>query len=178
MLVLYSDDDQDIIPPYGFIHRPSALWRLSENPASQVDDDSRRETADQARDPRARVVDYNSVLLPATSDGHPALQLRAQIQLYATNRCCDRASLQVGSNEQTSQLTHSLVSPILASSLGNLCPLYIIVGDKEVLRDEGVYFAHRAADPSRYPVRNGVQQSERQIAGAKRFTEPTRVRLP
>jgi len=45
-----------------------------------------------------------------------------QIQLYATN----------------AQLRHPWVSPV-NGYLGGLCPLYILAGDKEVLRDEIIY---------------------------------------
>lgn len=74
------------------------------------------------------------------------------------------------------QLSHPLVSPILQGSLGNLCPLYIIAGDREVLRDEIIYLAHKAAYPSQYPTREGaLRSSRRQKENAKKFTKPTRV---
>jgi hypothetical protein len=38
---------------------------------------------------------------------------------------------------------------ILRSSTG-LCPLQVIVGGGEILRDEQIYLAHKAADPERY----------------------------
>lgn len=68
------------------------------------------------------------------------------------------------------------MSPILQGSLGNLCPLYIIAGDGEVLRDEIVYFAHRAAHPDEYPVRQGVlMEGRRQKENVEKFTTPTKV---
>lgn len=48
--------------------------------------------------------------------------IKSQIQLYCTN----------------AQLTHPLVSPAMGY-LGGLCPLLVIAGDKEVLRDEIIY---------------------------------------
>ncbi|KAF9472963.1 alpha/beta-hydrolase [Pholiota conissans] len=90
------------------------------------------------------------------------LELRSQIQMYAT----------------TEQLIHPLVSPILQGSLGNLPPLYIIGGDGELLRDEIIYLAHKAAEPSNYPTRKGVlRDSVRQQENAKKFTTPTKVHL-
>ncbi|OSC99002.1 alpha/beta-hydrolase [Trametes coccinea BRFM310] len=90
------------------------------------------------------------------------LELRAQIQLYAT----------------TEQLSHPLVSPILQSSLGNLCPLYIIAGDGECLRDEIIYLAHKAAHPKDYPARQGVlREGRRQKENAEKFQVPTKVHL-
>lgn len=74
------------------------------------------------------------------------------------------------------QLTHPLLSPILQSSLGNLCPLYIIAGDGEVLRDEIIYLAHKAANPSDYPTRKGVVLSgRRQMENVDKFRTPTKV---
>ncbi|KAG6903465.1 hypothetical protein C0995_005488 [Termitomyces sp. Mi166 len=91
------------------------------------------------------------------------LELRAQIQLYAANE----------------QLCHPLVSPILQGSLGNLPPLYILAGNDEVLRDEIIYLAHRAAFPSEYPVRHGVlRDGHRQKENAERFTTPTKAGSP
>ncbi|KAE9410143.1 alpha/beta-hydrolase [Gymnopus androsaceus JB14] len=90
------------------------------------------------------------------------LELRSQIQQYAT----------------TEQLTHPLVSPIVQGSLGGLPPLYIIAGDGEVLRDEIIHLAHRAAHPAEYPARSGVlRDGNRQKANAAKFTTPTKVHL-
>jgi len=76
------------------------------------------------------------------------------------------------------QLTHPLVSPLLQASLGNLCPLYILAGDGEVLVDEIVYLAHKAAHPVSYPLREGATRgSKRQQENAKKFTAPTNVHL-
>ena len=47
-------------------------------------------------------------------------------------------------------LAHPLVSPVLQPTLGGLCPLFIMVGGGEMLRDEQVYIAHKCADPERY----------------------------
>ena len=55
---------------------------------------------------------------------------------------------------QLRQVSHLLVSPVLQSSLGNLCLLYILAGDGECLRDEIIYLAHNAVN--HYPVGQGV----------------------
>ncbi|KAI0637973.1 alpha/beta-hydrolase [Trametes polyzona] len=90
------------------------------------------------------------------------LELLAQIQLYAT----------------TEQLSHPLVSPVLQSSLGNLCPLYILAGNGECLRDEIIYVAHKAAHPKDYPARQGVlREGRRQKENAEKFQTPTKVHL-
>lgn len=91
------------------------------------------------------------------------VELRSQIQLYATN----------------AQLTHPLCSPVLHGSLGGLPPLYIIAGDGEVLRDEIVYLAHKAAHPERYPLSDELlRRSPRARENVERFShQPTKVHL-
>ncbi|WWC89008.1 uncharacterized protein L201_003925 [Kwoniella dendrophila CBS 6074] len=63
-----------------------------------------------------------------------------QIQLYATN----------------AQLCHPWVSPVLGY-LGGLPPLFVMCGDKEVLRDEIIFLAHKAANPDEHPIRDDVK---------------------
>lgn len=56
--------------------------------------------------------------------------------------------------------------------------MYIIAGDSEVLRDEIIYLAHRAAYPSEYPVRESVlKEARRQQENVEKFTKPTKVHL-
>ncbi|KAL8824686.1 MAG: hypothetical protein Q9191_004885, partial [Dirinaria sp. TL-2023a] len=63
------------------------------------------------------------------------VHIKDQIQMYATNQL----------------ISHPLVSPVLSPSLGGLPPLLILTGGGELLRDEQIYLAHKAANPSRYP---------------------------
>ncbi|EPQ59012.1 alpha/beta-hydrolase [Gloeophyllum trabeum ATCC 11539] len=129
----------------------------------------RRSSEGETRRDTSSVHTYNTDLMEPSppkvlmhNPDETPLELRAQIQIYATNE----------------QLTHPLVSPILQGSLGNLCPLYILVGDGEVLRDEGVYLAHRAAHPDEYPVRHGVLKAgRRQKENAEKYRTPTKVHL-
>ncbi|KIK71239.1 hypothetical protein GYMLUDRAFT_235590 [Collybiopsis luxurians FD-317 M1] len=65
------------------------------------------------------------------------LSIQQQIQLYTTNAL----------------LGHPLVSPALGY-LGNMPPLLMIISDKEVLRDEGIYTAHKAAHPEQFPIKD------------------------
>ncbi|KAF8165523.1 lipase/esterase [Crassisporium funariophilum] len=119
---------------------------------TQVEEDAYDIDHWEPKPPKVLMEDPNAV----------PLELRSQIQMYAT----------------TEQLTHPLVSPILQGSLGNLPPLYIIGGDGEVLRDEIIYLAHRAAHPAQHPTREGIlRDSRRQKENAKKFTKPTRVHL-
>lgn len=63
------------------------------------------------------------------------VEIKDQIQMYANNQL----------------ISHPLVSPVLQPSLGGLPPLLIMTGGGEVLRDEQIYLAHKAANPSKYP---------------------------
>jgi hypothetical protein len=88
-------------------------------------------------------------------------QIKSQIQIYATNN----------------NLTHPLVSPVNAY-LGGLPPLYIMAGDKEVLRDEILFLAHKAVHPDRYPLRPDLRAMNPLMDGIKeRFPNPTQVHL-
>jgi len=110
------------------------------------------------------------------------LEITHQIQLYTTNPL----------------LKHPLVSPVLAY-LGGLPPLFVIASDREALRDEIIYTlvnltavrwclstlgltsasdsAHRAADPSKYPVSEETKRLYPALAGVERRMRPTTVHL-
>ncbi|GAA5850059.1 hypothetical protein JCM8547_000999 [Rhodosporidiobolus lusitaniae] len=89
------------------------------------------------------------------------IELKDQIQLYATNE----------------QLVYPFVSPVFQPSLGGLPPLYVMAGDKEVLRDEIVFMAHRAANPERWPVRDGILNQNPERSKKAREYPPTKVHL-
>ncbi|GAA6058704.1 hypothetical protein JCM10212_003392 [Sporobolomyces blumeae] len=89
------------------------------------------------------------------------VELAGQIQLYATN----------------DQLVYPFVSPAFAPSLGGLPPLYVMCGDKEVLRDEAIFMAHRAAHPEKYPVRTGILEANPERARKAKDYPPTKVHL-
>nr|XP_019046586.1 hypothetical protein I302_05336 [Kwoniella bestiolae CBS 10118]OCF25516.1 hypothetical protein I302_05336 [Kwoniella bestiolae CBS 10118] len=83
-----------------------------------------------------------------------------QIQLYATN----------------AQLCHPWVSPVLGY-LGGLPPLFIMCGDKEVLRDEIIFLAHKAANPDAYPIRDDVKELLPSLKGIEEKHSATNVHL-
>ena len=90
-----------------------------------------------------------------TTESGDTIEINEQLHFYAQN----------------SLLSHPLISPV-NSYLGGLPPLLFIAGDKEVLRDEVIYWfvfkrcttntllshmlnkfsAHRAAYPDRFPI--------------------------
>ncbi|EIW66003.1 hypothetical protein TREMEDRAFT_20822, partial [Tremella mesenterica DSM 1558] len=88
------------------------------------------------------------------------VKLDTQIQMYATN----------------AQLCHPWVSPVLGY-MGGLPPLYICCGQNEVLRDEIIYLAHKAANPSAYPIRPDVRAMVPSLIDIESKHPPTNVHL-
>jgi hypothetical protein len=92
---------------------------------------------------------------------HVRVEIKDQIQMYAANHL----------------LTHPLVSPVLQPTLGGLPPLLIQTGGGELLRDEQIYLAHKAAQPLAYlPPPSNNQTAEAIQAQAARY-RPTNVQL-
>jgi acetyl esterase/lipase len=72
---------------------------------------------------QARPTTLADCALPLRLEVHgERVEIDTQVQIYATN----------------AQLCHPLVSPALGY-LGGLCPLFVMCGDNEVLRDEIIY---------------------------------------
>ena len=89
------------------------------------------------------------------------ITIKDQIQMYTTNEL----------------LAHPLVSPINQGSLGGLPPLMILVGGGEVLKDEQIYIAHKAANPKRFPPNpDYLADDERQQKALEKYP-PTKVVL-
>ncbi|KAL9126755.1 MAG: hypothetical protein Q9217_004245 [Psora testacea] len=175
-----GDGSFDYIPAHGFLHRPSAAWpppnaddmeQVARSAIQHAVDEalprrSSRQSRKQAEEEAVQgfSVDYAPEHLeskrnadnPAGTEGagerpgntipgaghHLSIMLdgkliniKDQIQMYTTNQL----------------ISHPLVSPVLQPSLGGLPPLLIITGGGEVLGDEQIYLAHKAANPSKYP---------------------------
>ncbi|WVQ66490.1 uncharacterized protein L199_004671 [Kwoniella botswanensis] len=84
-----------------------------------------------------------------------------QIQMYCPNKL----------------LTHPLVSPVNLGSLGGLCPLLIVGGGGELLRDEIIYLAHKAASPTTYPPSSLTLSQYPDQAKMVNKYKPTKVHL-
>ncbi|KAI0291222.1 hypothetical protein B0F90DRAFT_1778139 [Multifurca ochricompacta] len=194
---VFANTDTDIIPVTGLsIHKPSPLWPSPSNDISNrvqnglrksiIDVLSRRprgvpstrpvdsenvvpkdlptaegplNTGATASLPLPGVLDANPAVVVATADGQ-TIEVAQQIQLYAPNGL----------------LKHPLVSPAL-SYLGGLPPLLIFAGDREVLRDEIIYTAHRAAHPERFPVRDETKEMYPAFKHIETHMRPTSVHL-
>ncbi|EJD46838.1 alpha/beta-hydrolase [Auricularia subglabra TFB-10046 SS5] len=112
-------------------------------------DDKHRVAEEQAN------ADITTVLVEGRE-----IKIDTQIHLYAPNRL----------------VKHPLVSPIM-SYLGGLPPLFVIASDKEVLRDEIIYTAHKAAQPDKYPVKDEVRTLYPHLKDIESRYGPTRVHL-
>lgn len=130
---ILGDGLLDYIPTQGFIHRPSLAW-----PPSKLEDDIHGETKARPAWIPPHVPPHHAVPV-VELDGHE-IEIREQIQLYASNF----------------QLPHYLVSSAVSPSLGGLCPLLIQCGSSELLSDEQIYYAHKAANPAAYPPNDYV----------------------
>mgnify|MGYP003624106968 CR=1 FL=1 len=100
-------------------------------------------------------------MLSVQLDKDMRIEIKDQIQMYAANHL----------------LTHPLVSPALQPSLGGLPPLLIQTGGGELLRDEQIYIAHKAAQPLAYLPPPSNNQTEEEIQAQAARYRPTNVNL-
>jgi len=170
-----GDNPLDYIPAHGFHQRPSPSWpppntddmlamqeeivkklahtdhanhlqqseadavqgfHINENPAPGTKNDTAATgtVTNDGSGPAANTVPGPGHDLSIMIDGN-LVGIKDQIQMYASNQL----------------ISHPLVSPILQPSLGGLPPLLILTGGGEALRDEQIYLAHKAANPTGYP---------------------------
>ncbi|MCJ1377508.1 hypothetical protein MMC17_000603 [Xylographa soralifera] len=201
-----GDNTFDYIPSHGFLQRPSEAWpppnaedieqiamhaveMVAEKalPKKSTQQERKAAAADAVR---GFSVDHNPMNLdpegnpdnPAGADGAGSrpgntipgaghnlsimidgrfIDIKDQIQLYTTNQL----------------ISHPLVSPVLQPSLGGLPPLLILTGGGEVLRDEQIYLAHKAANPSKYPLGEAYLKEYPQARAIIDRWKPTDVQL-
>ncbi|KIL68736.1 hypothetical protein M378DRAFT_70444 [Amanita muscaria Koide BX008] len=189
---IHTNTETDVMPHWGLsLMKPSILWpppneeeyrRIHESLRSRIrlifgHRTARRSTSTihTTNTIRSRIsehplpVDIGSTT-PVPSLHHEtitlitgsgeALTLKSQVHLYTQN----------------SLLGHPLVSPAL-SYLGGLPPLLFIASNGEVLRDEIIYTAHKAANPSRYPVHPSAQELYPPLQGIQHKYSASRVHL-
>lgn len=138
---LGREDSFDYLPPHGFMQKPSISWPppntdelkgLVEDAVEVISQQNNESGTDPSK---LRSKISNQVKdLSLELDGN-LVEIKDQIHMYTTNQL----------------LSHPLVSPVLQPSLGGLPPLLVVTGGGEVLRDEQIYLAHKAANPTGYP---------------------------
>ncbi|KAF3915561.1 hypothetical protein ABW21_db0205474 [Orbilia brochopaga] len=195
-----DDNSGDYIPAHGFLHKSSAAWPPpTDEDIAKALEESKQEERDRntssssigtqlkeyinSFSPSSKEIKHEvqgfDVVAPSSSDepvpdspaipkkgiisvmidGHE-VRIKDQIQLYTTNEL----------------LSHPLVSPVLQGSLGGLPPMMILVGGSEVLRDEQIYFAHKAANPRKYPPPSHAANAQ-QLGALNRWKHGTDVVL-
>lgn len=130
---------------------------ISERQVSGVTDASVEVESTMAAPPVEATDPQNIFLTTASGE---KLEIDHQVHLYTQN----------------SLITHPLVSPSL-SYLGGLPPLLFIVGDKEVLRDEIIYTAHKAANPENYPLTDAARELYPPLEALQSQNQPTSVHI-
>jgi acetyl esterase/lipase len=136
---ILGDGKLDYIPIHGFIHRPSLSWPPAPIQSYPTPADDLKEGVPSQLPIRpdwipSHVPDHR--VMPVVELDGKEIVIKEQIQLYTPNHL----------------LHHPLVSPITNASLGGLPPLLIQVGGGELISDEQVYFAHKAANPADFPA--------------------------
>jgi acetyl esterase/lipase len=140
---ILGDGLLDYIPIHGFVHRPSLSWPpppIKTEPVATSEDELGSPSEKPVKPDwiPSHVLDHH--VMPCVELNGEEIIIKEQIQLYAANH----------------QLVNPLVSSVLNPSLGGLCPLLIQVGGGELISDEQVYFAHKAANPTAYPPSDEV----------------------
>ncbi|MCJ1312267.1 hypothetical protein MMC25_005941 [Agyrium rufum] len=203
--VTAEDNEYDYIPAHGFLQRPSYSWpppnsedmeQMARNAVEQVVGESlpRKSTQQERQDANdAAVLGFEvhdakrlspdsaegkppkgtpggeaisgsrapqTIGLSITMDGH-LVEIKDQIQMYTTNDL----------------IAHPLVSPVMQPSLGGLPPLLIVTGGGEMLRDEQIYVAHKAANPTQYPPSEKFLQEHPDASDIVSKWPPTDVQL-
>lgn len=201
-----GDASLDYIPSHGFLYRPSAAWpppntddmeQIALHAVEKVVGEGmpRKSSQHERQIARDEAVQGFSVdhkpgnLNPEANADNPAgtegagvrpgntipgpghdlsimldgklVNIKDQIQMYTTNQL----------------ISHPLVSPILQPSLGGLPPLLILTGGGEILRDEQIYLAHKAADPAKYPPGEAYMKEYPDSADIIHKWKPTDVQL-
>ncbi|CAO1597052.1 hypothetical protein XANCAGTX0491_000881 [Xanthoria calcicola] len=201
-----GDAPHDYIPAHGFLSRPSAAWpppntddmeQIALHAVERVVDEGMPRKSSQHERQTARneaiqgfaVEDKLDGLLPEANPHNPAgtegggdrpgntipgpghelsimvdgkmVTIKDQMQMYATNQL----------------ISHPLVSPVLQPSLGGLPPLLILTGGGEMLRDEQIYLAHKAANPAKYPPGESYMDEYPGAADIIAKYKPTDVQL-
>lgn len=136
-----EDNSGDYIPTYGFRSKPSPAWPppnsdqlLAAKKKAASNGTIEAGGTEKNNDHKEKEQEQGPNYVCAGVDGE-LVEVKDQIHMYTTNEL----------------LSNPLVSPALQPSLGGLPPLQVLTGGSEMLRDEQIYVAHKAANPTAYP---------------------------
>lgn len=200
---LSGDSSLDYIPSHGFLHRPSESWpppnaddmekmatytagntvgvQAPNNDAksstiqgveqgvsvdqNSLDVSSAENTGNLASAKDVEAKSENAIHGPghhlSITIGGKMVRINDQLQIYTTNQ----------------MISHPLVSPVLQPSLGGLPPLLILTGGGELLRDEQIFLAHKAANPRKFPPSEAYLDEYPEARGTIGKWKPTDVQL-
>lgn len=204
---IHLNTNTDVIPDCGLsFHKPSTLWPPPPEEVSNRVHASLRHRIRQAftfdgpapYNPTDTVVpqqDADTLHVPPTPSTIRAAEVGVNVGSTthlphpSESEGGRKISLTTESNEklkvdrqlhfytENTLLTHPLVSAAM-SYLGGLPPLFFVLGDKEVLRDEGIYSAHKAASPQRFSISESSKELYPPLKNLKaEDMKPTSVHL-
>ncbi|KAF9486039.1 alpha/beta-hydrolase [Pholiota conissans] len=188
---VHTNTNTDVIPESGLsFHKPSLLWPPpSEEISSRVHASIRFRIRQVFRSEEPHPFNPASTYTEGYTDitgqadlSTPMAEVSAPINLEKVVAHDSVTGEKIEVNQQlqfytrNSLLVHPLVSPVM-SYLGGLPPLLFIVGDKEVLRDEILYTAHKAAYPEKYPISDRVRSMYPVFRNIEERSKPTPVHL-
>ncbi|KAH0829091.1 hypothetical protein J3R83DRAFT_2555 [Lanmaoa asiatica] len=193
---IHTNTVTDVLPLYGLsFHRPSALWPPpSEEMTRKIPYWASAETGEAAAleltqdalagsklilgDEAEKSVSNKILIDVGATAPLPSVDEKENQTIFLETKSGEHLKIdsQIHLYTQNSLLGHPLVSPAL-SYLGGLPPLLIIASDKEVLRDEIIYSAHKAADPARFPLRDAARALYPPLVGIEKRYGHTQVHL-
>ncbi|KAJ3513986.1 hypothetical protein NLJ89_g2641 [Agrocybe chaxingu] len=179
----------DVIPESGLsFHKPSILWpppspevstRVHASLRFRIRQAFKMEDSKIFSQLSTVISDHNTPHLPELDTPIPDMAPvdPEKVVVHTETGEVLEANEQLHFYTVNSLLAHPLISPV-TSYLGGLPPLLFIAGDKEVLKDEIVYTAHKAAYPEKYPVTEDARQLYPSLVGIEeRHPKPTSVHL-
>ena len=157
-----AENPLDYIPPHGFHQKPSISW-----PPPNDDEEAALTNTPSTSDREKAFIDKTTKLAQKlgkeTEGDEVAIDKTCSVPIWRMASPSHQLSIKIDGKttiikEQFQMYTtnglisHPLVSPALQPSLGGLPPLLVMTGGGEMLRDEQIYIAHKAANPAQYPL--------------------------
>lgn len=198
---LHTNGETDVFPPYGLsFQKPSPLWPPPSHEATRKAHTRLRQRIRQmlhlnGKGDKSDDVTSITGSIPSHDDheddnvpGMPTNVGAIDLPSSVGNKADQTIRLETKSGEMltveyqlqfytpNSLIFHPLVSPVL-SYLGGLPPLLFIASEKEALRDEIIYCAHKAAEPSQFSLTDGSRSMYPPLVDIEQRHGPTPIHL-